>query len=200
VSLPTHQSRTLLDRSLAGSSLARPIRMAAVALGVAVTATAAQFTMPLPLTAVPFTFTPLAVVLTGAVLGARLGALTQALYVLIGALGVAVFTPSASLPPGVLRLAGPTGGYLLAYPLAAFVVGALVERGWGRRYLTAVGAMLAGMVVIHAGGVSWLAVAHTLSLPAAIVAGSLQFVLADIGKAFAAALVLPQAWRLLGRD
>jgi biotin transport system substrate-specific component len=181
------------------SALATPIRAAAVGLGVVVTAAAAQFTMPLPLTAVPFAFTPLAVVLTGAALGSRLGAVTQALYVLIGAAGVAVFAPSTTLPPGVLRLLGPTGGYLLAYPVAAFVVGWLAERGWGRRYVTALGAMLAGMAVIHLGGVSWLAVAFTHSLPAAAAAGSVQFLAVDIMKAAAAALILPQAWRLVGR-
>jgi biotin transport system substrate-specific component len=181
------------------SSLTTPIRLAAVGLGVAVTAAAAQFTMPVPLTAVPFTFTPLAVVLTGAALGSRLGALTQALYVLVGAMGFAVFAPSPTLPPGLLRVLGPTGGYLLAYPLAAFVAGWLAGRGWGRRYVTSFGAMLAGMAVIHLGGVSWLAVAFTHSLPAAIAAGSLQFVAADVMKAAVAALILPQAWRLAGR-
>jgi biotin transport system substrate-specific component len=193
------QTPTLLGHSVARSSLATPIRAAAIGLGVALTATAAQFTMPIPLTAVPFVFTPLAVVLTGAALGSRLGALTQALYVLIGAMGLAVFAPSPTLPPGLLRVLGPTGGYLLAYPLAAFVAGWLAERGWGRRYLTSLGAMLAGMAVIHIGGVSWLAIAFTHSLPAAIAAGSVQFLAADIMKAAVAALVLPQAWRLAGR-
>ena len=190
---------TLLGRSVAQSSLATPIRVAAVGLGVAITATAAQFTMPVPLTAVPFVFTPLAVVLTGAALGSRLGALTQVIYVLLGAMGLAVFAPSGTLPPGLLRVLGPTGGYLMAYPLAAFVTGWLAERGWGRRYISALGAMLAGMAVIHLGGVSWLAAAFTQSLPAAIAAGSLQFLVADILKAAVAAVILPQAWRLAGR-
>ena len=190
---------TLLDRSVAQSSLAAPIRIAAVALGVAVTAAAAQFTMPMPMTAVPFVFTPLAVVLTGAALGSRLGALTQAIYVLLGALGLSVFAPSGTLPPGLLRVLGPTGGYLMAYPLAAFVTGWFVERGHGRRYLSSLGTMLAGMAVIHLGGVSWLAVAFTQSLPAAIAVGSLQFLVADAMKAAVAAVILPQAWRLAGR-
>nr|HMS72140.1 biotin transporter BioY [Baekduia sp.] len=95
-------------------------------------------------------------------LGSRLGALSQAAYVLAGAMGLAVFAPSATLPPGLLRLAGPTGGYLLAYPLAAFVAGYLAERGWGRNYVSAVGAMLAGLAVICIGGVSWLAIGFTV--------------------------------------
>jgi biotin transport system substrate-specific component len=189
----------LLDRSLATSSLAAPIRVAAVGLAVALTAAAAQFTLPSPIAAVPFTLTPLAVVLTGAALGSRLGALAQAGYVLLGVLGVAVFAPSPTLPPGALRLLGPTGGYLMAYPLAAFVAGWLSERGWGRRYVTALGAMLAGMAVIHLGGVSWLAVAFTGSFTTAAVIGSLQFLFVDALKAAAAAMILPQAWRLIGR-
>jgi biotin transport system substrate-specific component len=189
---------TLLDRSLAHTTLAAPIRVAAVGLAVAVTAAAAQFTTPVPFTAVPFTLTPLAVVLTGAALGSRLGAASQVLYVLLGALGLAVFSPSVTLPPGALRLVGPTGGYLLAYPLAAFASGWLAERGWGRRYLTSFGAMLVGMIVIHSGGVGWLSVAFTHSLTAAVAAGSVQFLLVDIAKAAVAAMILPQAWRLVG--
>jgi biotin transport system substrate-specific component len=173
--------------------------VAAVGLAVALTAAAAQFTLPSPLTAVPFTLTPLAVILTGAALGSRLGALAQASYVLLGVLGLAVFAPSPVLPPGALRVIGPTGGYLLAYPLAAFVVGRLAERGWGHRYLTSFGAMLAGMAVIHLGGVSWLALAFTNSFSAAVAIGSAQFLVADILKAAAAAMILPQAWRLVGQ-
>jgi biotin transport system substrate-specific component len=189
---------TLLDRTVATTPLATPVRVAAVGLAIALTATAAQFTVPSPLAAVPFTFTPLAVVLAGAALGARLGALSQAAYVLLGAFGLAVFAPSATLPPGMMRLVGPTGGYLLAYPLAAWVVGRLAEAGWDRRYVTSFGAMLAGMVVIHLGGVAWLTAAFTGSLTTAVAIGSVQFLIVDVAKALAAAMILPQAWRLIG--
>ncbi|MEO7190541.1 MAG: biotin transporter BioY [Vicinamibacterales bacterium] len=189
----------LLDRSLEQSSLAAPIRVAAIGLAVGLTAAAAQFTVPAPLTMVPFTLTPLVVVLTGAALGSRAGAIAQAAYVLLGALGLAVFAPSASLPPGPLRLVGPTGGYLLAYPMAAFVTGWLAERGWGRRYVTAFAAMLAGLVVIYAGGVSWLALGFTHSIGQALTLGLVQFVALDVAKAAVAAMLLPQAWRLVGR-
>jgi biotin transport system substrate-specific component len=121
------------------------------------------------------------------------------LYVVLGALGVAVFAPSPTLPPGALRLIGPTGGYLLAYPLAAFVAGWLAECGWGRRYVTSFGAMMAGMLVIHAGGVAWLAAAFTSSLTTAVALGSLQFLIVDTAKAAVAAMILPQAWRIVGR-
>jgi len=194
----TTSAPTLLAWSVRESSLATPIRVAAVALATAFTAAAAQFTWPAPLTAVPFVLTPLAVVLTGAALGSRLGSLAQVLYVALGAAGVAVFAPSATLPPGMLRLTGPTGGYLLAYPLAAYVVGWLAERGWGRHYVTSFGAMLAGLAVIYLGGVSWLTLAYTHSLQAALTLGLAQFVVLDVAKAVVAAMLLPRAWRLVG--
>jgi len=192
-------SGSLLSHSIADSPLAPPIRVAVVPVAVALTALAAQFTIPLPFTAVPFVLTPLAVLLCGAALGSRLGCITQALYLLAGAAGLSVFAPSVTLPPGVLRLFGPTGGYLLAYPVAAFVTGWLAERGWDRRYLTSAAAMLAGLAVIYVGGVSWYALSVTHSFAAAVAGGFLPFVAVDVVKVAAAAALLPQAWRLVGR-
>ena len=193
---------SILDRSVATITLeAGPlIRAAAVALAVALTAAAAQFTILLPFTAVPFTMGPFAVLLTGAALGARLGFVAQALYLAAGAAGLPVFTPSPTLPPGPLRLIGPTGGYLMAYPIAAFVTGYLSQRGWDRRYLTSFAAMLAGLFVIFTGGVTWLAVAFTGSLAAAFAQGAAPFILIDFVKAAAAAMILPQIWKVVGRN
>ena len=195
-------SGSILDRSVATVTLqAAPlIRAAAVALAVVLTAAAAQFTLPLPFTAVPFTLGPLAVLLTGAALGSRLGFVAQMLYLSAGAAGLSVFTPSVTLPPGALRLIGPTGGYLLAYPIAAFVTGLLAERGWDRRYLTSFAAMIAGLVVIFTGGVSWLAINYTKSVSLAFAQGAAPFLLADLLKAAAAAMILPQAWRVYERQ
>jgi biotin transport system substrate-specific component len=140
----------------------------------------------------------MAVVLVGAVLGARLGALSQVSYVVLGALGVAVFAPSPTLAPGLARLVGPTGGYLLAYPLAAAVVGWLSERGWDRRYVTSLAAMLAGLAIIYLGGVSWLAVGILHSWSAALAGGLVPFAALDVAKAVVAAAMLPAIWRGLG--
>src|SRR5688572_27236566 len=151
-------SGSLFSHSIGRTDAGVSARTAAVLLAVAVTAASAQFTMPLPFTSVPFVLTPFAVMLAGAALGSRLGALSQILYLAAGAAGIAVFAPSLILPPGAARLVGPTGGYLIAYPVAAFATGWLAERGWDRRYLSSLASMLVGLVIIYTGGVSWLAV------------------------------------------
>jgi biotin transport system substrate-specific component len=194
---------TLASRS-ESPSLARAIRVASMLFIAALTAAAAQISVPLPFTEVPFTFQPMLVLLGGLALGARLGLGSQTLYLAAGAAGFPVFAASATLPPGVLRLMGPTGGYLMAYPIAAFVVGYLAERGFDRRYVTSVIAMLAGLVVIYACGVSWLAFFARTATPmppgirAAFVAGVYPFVVPDLLKLLAAAGVLPGMWRLIG--
>ena len=199
----TTSSATLVD-ALASRSGA--VRAASVLFVAVLTAAAAQVSVPLPFTEVPFTFQPMVVLLGGLALGARLGFASQVLYLAAGIAGLPVFAASPVLPPGALRLLGPTGGYLMAYPIAAFVVGYLAERGFDRRYLTSVLAMLAGLVIVYACGVTWLglfargsAQAAPIGLQAAVVAGVVPFVLADLVKLLAAAGVLPGVWRLLGR-
>ncbi len=108
------------------------VRVAAVVAGAVLVAAAAQVSVPLPGTPVPMTLQPMAVLLVGGLLGARLGALSMILYLAMGAAGLPVFTPTVPLL-GVARLLGPTGGYLLAYPLAAWVVGCLVNPGLADR-------------------------------------------------------------------
>ncbi|MGH9175545.1 MAG: biotin transporter BioY, partial [Vicinamibacterales bacterium] len=95
----------------------------------ALTAAAAQFSVHLPFTPVPLTLQPMVVMVGAAALGSRLGAASQILYLLLGIAGGPVFAASPILPQGFGRLIGPTGGYLMAYPIAAFVTGWLAERG-----------------------------------------------------------------------
>lgn len=154
------------------------------ALGVAAfavaTALSAKVALPLPGTPVPFTFQPLLVMLAGALLGGRLGASSQLLYLSAGAAGLPVFAAGG----GLAYLLGPTGGYLLAYPLAAMVIGSLVGPGAGRTVL----ALLAGLAVVYAGGVAWLAAVGTLD--AAVALGLRPFVLADLVKVLLASVVV----------
>jgi biotin transport system substrate-specific component len=122
---------------------------------------------------VPFTFQTLAVVLSGALLGARLGAASQLLYLGLGIVGVPVFFGPVA---GVAYLLGPTGGYLLSYPLVAFVVGKLSGASPGRNLV----AFLTGLALIYAGGVSWLAI--QAGWATAIGFGLLPFIAADLVK------------------
>jgi biotin transport system substrate-specific component len=161
------------------------------------TAAASQVSVPLPFTPVPFTFQPLVVLLGAALLGPQLGACSQLLYLAAGIAGLPVFAASLTLPQGGARLLGPTGGYLMAYPVAAFLVGWLASRGFDRCYLTAVGAMLAGLAVVFTGGVLWLA-QFAGGFGPALRAGFYPFVLPDILKVCAAATLLPGLWRLTG--
>lgn len=173
------------------------LRAAAVLFVAALTAAAAQISIPLPFTAVPFTFQPMVVLLGGLALGAKLGLASQAVYLAAGIAGLPVFAASATLPPGPFRLLGPTGGYLVAYPIAAFLVGYLAERGFDRRYLTSIVAMMAGLAVVYACGAIWLSV--SLGFAGALAAGVYPFIAADVAKVVAAAGVLPGLWKLLGR-
>jgi biotin transport system substrate-specific component len=182
------------------------VRAASVLFITALTTAAAQISVPLPFTSVPFTFQPMVVLLGGLALGSRLGATSQVLYLAAGIAGLPVFAASPTLPPGALRLLGPTGGYLMAYPAAAFLVGYLAERGMDRRYLTAVLAMLAGLVLVYACGALWLGLfARTASgnaavgLQSAFMSGVAPFALADIAKLLLAAAIVPGLWRIVGR-
>jgi biotin transport system substrate-specific component len=200
---PATLLHALTARDSAGTG--RALRVASVLFVTVLTAAAAQISFPVPFTQVPFTLQPMVVLLGGLVLGSRLGAASQVLYLAAGMAGLSVFAFSATLPPGPLRLLGPTGGYLMAYPIAAFLTGYLAERGFDRRYLTSVLAMTAGLIVIYAFGTAWLAFfARTVTadaavgLGAALAAGVYPFVLPDLIKLAAAAGVVPAVWRFLG--
>jgi biotin transport system substrate-specific component len=177
----------------------RVVQAAAVVFMAALTAAAAQVSLPLPFTPVPLTLQPMVVLLGGAALGSRLGMASQVLYLLTGIAGLPVFAASPVLPQGIWRLLGPTGGYLMSYPLAAYLTGALAERGFDRRYLTSVLAMCAGLAVIFASGVTWLAWYARpagAGLDAALRTGLYPFIPVDIVKVLVAAAILPSIWKL----
>jgi biotin transport system substrate-specific component len=192
---------TLIATVASRAEMGTAIRVASVVLVAAMTAVAAQVSIPLPFTPVPFTLQPMVVLLGGAALGSRLGMCAQVLYLLAGIAGLPVFAASAVLPQGPLRLLGPTGGYLMSYPFAAFLTGLLAERGLDRRYLTSVLAMAAGLAVIFTFGVLWLAwfaQPAAGNLDQALRTGLYPFIPADIVKIFAAAAVMPALWKLTG--
>ena len=195
-------SAPLVNVLASRSESTRAVRIASTLFITALTAAAAQISVPLPFTEVPFTFQPMVVLLGGLALGSRLGLASQILYLALGIAGLPVFAASVTLPPGLLRLLGPTGGYLMSYPIAAFIVGYLAERGFDRRYVTSFLAMLAGLVVIYASGAIWLGVfagRSPIGLATALARGVYPFVVADLMKLLVAASVLPGVWRLFGR-
>ena len=162
-------------------------RALGVLLAAGVLALAAQVAIPLPGTPVPLTLQPLVVVLAGLMLGPVDAAYAMILYLVAGAAGLPVFAPVGL--PGVARLLGPTGGYLLAYPVAAAVAGRF---GAGRpAFTTRALAAAAGILVLYVGGLAQLAVL-TGNLATAAVVGVVPFVAADAVKALAAAAIAGQ--------
>jgi biotin transport system substrate-specific component len=170
-------------------------RVSAVALVVgfaALTALLAQVRVPLWFTPVPITGQTFAVLLSGAALGWRLGAAAQGLYVLLGAVGLPVYTGWSG---GWAHFTGATGGYLIGFVLAAAVVGHLAERRQDRVVATAIPAFIAGTVVIYVTGVAWLAASLGVGAVEAMELGLVPFVVGDLLKAVLAGLALPAAWR-----
>lgn len=177
--------------ALRGNSSDRRVTIIGVVGFAAAVAAASQIAIPLPFTPVPITLQPMLVILAGMMLGPIAGAASMLLYLAAGAAGLPVFTPVGA--PGIARLFGPTGGYLIAYPVAAFVAGAIATRS--SSFLGRSLAALAGIVVIYFGGVTQLAVLNG-SYSRAVTLGVTPFALLDVAKAFVAALVSrPRATR-----
>jgi biotin transport system substrate-specific component len=197
---------TLLDHLGVGAASAaarNSVRLASMLMLTALTAAAAQISVPLPFTPVPATLQPTVVLVGAAALGARLGAASQMLYLFLGVIGLPVFAASAVLPVGLGRLLGPTGGYLLAYPVAAFVTGTLAARGFDRRYLSSLVAMLAGLATLFLGGVTWLAFfaimpGGPVGVRLALAEGLYPFLAQDLVEIAIASGVLPVAWKVFG--
>ena len=191
---------TLLDTmtTRADSRFRAAEQIGAVLFVTILTAAAAQISIPLPFTPVPFTLQPMVVLLGAAALGPRLGMSSQILYLALGFAGLPVFAASPVLPQGAGRLLGPTGGYLMAYPFAAFAAGWLAQRGFDRRYLTALIAMVCGLAVVFAGGILWLTLASrpSIGLSGALAAGFVPFIIPDLVKLLVAAAVMPGLWRI----
>jgi biotin transport system substrate-specific component len=157
-------------------------------------AACAQFAIqigPIPITGQSF-----AVLLTGALLGSRLGAMAVIAYLIEGAVGLPFFAAGGS---GIVRFLGPTAGYLVAFPAAAYITGAFAEHGWDKRYLTAVAAMAIGSALIFAGGWAWYAILTNTPPVTAFKLAVWPFLPGDVIKIALAAAVLPTGWALLRR-
>ncbi|MBI5838665.1 MAG: biotin transporter BioY [Chloroflexi bacterium] len=153
----------------------------------------AQVQIPLPFTPVPITGQTFGVLLVGAVLGSKRGAASLASYLAIGAFGLPFFAGGAH---GLNTVIGATGGYLIGFVIAAYIIGLLAERGLERNMQTSFIPFLVGTVIIYACGVSWLAIVLG-SFSKAFAAGFIPFVIGDAIKLIAASVALPAAWRLV---
>ena len=150
-----------------------------------------------PFWPIPMTMQTFAVLVIGMAYGWRLGAATMLLYLAEGAVGLPVFTDTPEKGIGLAYMAGPSGGYLVGFVLAAATAGYLGERGWDRKLLTTAGAMLIGNAVIYVPGLLWLA--SLIGAAKAIEFGLTPFLLGDALKLALAPCVLPLAWKWLGR-
>jgi biotin transport system substrate-specific component len=200
-----------IERSFMSSSSALPVRrfpvladgvpgararnVILVTAGAALTALGAQISIHVPPSPVPITGQTFGVILAGASLGSVRGLASQLLYVLAG-LGLPIYAGGTH---GWEVLSGPTGGYLVGFVLAGYVIGRFAEYGRDRRLLTAFPSYVAGQTVIFGIGVPWLKVSATLSWSVAIHQGFTIFIVGGLVKAAAAGMLTPVAWRAVRR-
>jgi len=188
---PYSRSETLLGTALAPMDWTRSVSL--VFAFSLFNALAAQFSLNVG--TIPITGQTFAVTLTGALLGSRLGAFALVAYLVEGCSGLPFFAGGAG---GLAVLFGPTGGYLVSFPAAAYITGAFAENGWDRKFLSAAAAMTIGSILILVAGYCWLLVLRTPPA-AAFTFGIKPFIIGDIIKILLAAAVLPSGWALLKR-
>lgn len=158
--------------------------MSTVAIFSALTAILAQISIPLPFTPVPITFQILAVYISSIILGSKLGTLSQIIYVLLGAVGIPVF---ANFSGGLHSIVGPTGGYIISYPIIAFIIGKLSEKELP--FVTTILGLLFSLLVCYSMGVLQLSFVTKITIQKAVAAGALPFIPLDIVKIIIAYLI-----------
>ena len=184
--------RVLVDSVWSADGIGRDLTL--VVGGSLLIAAAAQVKLILPFTPVPVTGQTFAVLLIGALLGARRGAAAAMTYLALGVMGLPVFSAA---PPGPAALFSPTAGYLAGFVGAAWVTGSLSERGWDRRPWTAALAMFIGSLVIFACGLLWLG--RFTGWNSVLQTGLVPFIPGDLLKIVLATALLPTGWKLFGK-
>ena len=193
----TLNNNVLSDELGANSGVALRAKQAAmVVAGILILAVAAK--IKVPMWPVPITMGTFAVLTIGAAYGARLGLVTILGYMLVGALGYDVFAGSGAEASGLTYMVGGTGGYLVGYVLATVMLGVLAQRGWDRSVLWMGLAMLIGNVLIYVPGLAWLGQLYGWDKPI-LAWGLTPFLIGDAVKLALAAMLLPAAWKLVGR-
>lgn len=189
MSLTTLSQKTIVDAVIPGEGALRDTLL--ISGGAALTAICAQVTIPW--NPVPFTLQTMSVMLCGLALGTKRGALSQLVYILIGAMGAPVFQHGDH---GLTALFGSTGGYLLSFAVVASLLGGLAQRGWTRNLWKTAGAMLIGDGLVLACGALWLSA--YIGAQAAFSGGVVPFIIPEVLKAAVVIVALPSAWQLLG--
>ncbi len=174
---------TIIKRELISDK--RICRMLAVGAFIILTALSAFVRIPLPFTPVPLTLQTFFVLLSGALLGKKLGVFTQCSYMFLGLAGQSVFTGKGS---GALYLLGPTGGYIIGFILASFLAGSLFAKEEQGRFTIFIKLLSADFVILFS-GMLWLKVSLSCSISQAFLLGFLPFVLGDILKVALASIV-----------
>ncbi len=182
---------TLISRTLPGAS-SRTRDIGLVLLGSVLVAASAQVTVPMQ--PVPMTLQTMAISLIGLTCGARVAGLSLLAYLLEGALGAPVFAGGTG---GVLQFFGPTGGFLLGFPLMAWATGWLVERGFDRGVARLFGAAFLPSIVLFVPGVLWLSMVTPLNLHQAIMLGAWPFQIGGVVKSLLAATIVAGVWRVI---
>ena len=194
--LKTQTAGTMLDAALPQTLTAWRLKVAsAVLLGVCLLTLSAK--VQVPFWPVPMTMQTLVVLMLGMTYGPRLGAGTVLAYLLVGAAGLPVFAGTPERGIGLAYMMGPTGGFLMGFVLAAWITGALAERGWDRSVPWCAAAMLAGTVVIFVLGLA--ALIPITGLSRAIETGLVPFLASSALKIALGAVAMPVIWRVLGR-
>jgi len=165
-----------------------------VVTGSILIALAAQFYFPLPFSPVPITGQTFAVLLLAALYGHNRGGLTVLTYLILGIAGRPVF---ASGTFGIATIIGPTGGYLVGFLPAAYIVGFLSKKGWDRKVWTTATSMIIGNVVIYLAGTTWLS--RFVGWDNVLQTGLIPFLIGDGAKIVLATLLLPTGWKLINR-
>ncbi len=191
------KDRVLVEAIIPATGAAFRAKQAAlVTAGVALLAVSAKIAVPM--WPVPVTMGTFAVLTIGAAYGPGLGLATILSYLALGALGVDVFAGSSADSHGLAYMMGGTGGYLVGYVLAVLALGTAARAGWDRGAGGMAAALVAGNVLIYAPGLLWLGQLYGWDKPI-LAWGLWPFLLGDALKLALAALLVPAAWRLLGR-
>lgn len=205
IAIPRLDRTTAAERGLTIADFLIPIRVGErlnarvrdtilVLIGVLIVSVCAQVFVPTK--PVPFTGQTFGVLLVGGALGFRRGALSLALYLLLGAIGLPIFAQAKS---GIDVVFGANGGYIVGFVVAAAVLGKLAELGWDRQISGSLAAMLIGTVLIYAVGLPWLGIVGRFSLQDTIAFGLTPFLVWDAAKLAVAAGLFPAAWWVVGR-